>query len=288
LIEALSHTFKSKETDRQCYFMVKGMLSRLDGEDTVVFSYTSMDAFPPPIIPTSIMDLITEWIAEKGARTLVILAVIFILFVISLNWAKVCFQRLSGSVLFPVRGTKAEDIVAGAVGDALEKSDPKYKKVRNAVAESLSVIDDSLPVRNGPELAGLPSYRIIRAGVGAFLDSGTSNADIQAALENQLAVELKDLRTDCRVDWVWNTGYVEPLVGLFGTVTGLAFAFSSKVADRDTDMYAGIYEALYTTIAGLMSGIVLVLLYNFCDHRFSRVESDLQKLSTELAAQLRR
>ena len=120
------------------------------------------------------------------------------------------------------------------------------------------------------------------------MNSNSTPADVQSTLENQVGIELKELRTNSMVDWIWNTGYVEPLVGLFGTVTGLALAFSAKVADRDSDMYAGIFEALYTTIAGLFAGIILVLMYNACDHRFHRVEGAFQRLASDLATHLRR
>jgi biopolymer transport protein ExbB/TolQ len=150
------------------------------------------------------------------------------------------------------------------------------------------MVDQFRPSKNGAELKNLPAFRVVKSAVDIFLISGSTLAEIQMALENQVSIELKDLRTESKADWIWNIGYVEPLVGLFGTVTGLALAFSSKVADRDSDMYAGIYEALYTTIAGLATGIVLVLLYNACDHRFNRVEGAFQRLATDLATNLRK
>jgi biopolymer transport protein ExbB/TolQ len=288
-IDDLEYVFEGKESNQQSYFMIKGILTGDDNQDpTIVFSPVSMDIFPRPVIMVTLWQRISDWISEKGLRTLVILAIILFLFIIGIYWAQGCFQRQGNGILFPAKNLQPVDIVKEIIGRLPDKSNPGDAKIVEAVSRSLGNIDRFRPSKNGAELTDLPAYRVIEGAVNIFLNSGSTPADIQSTLENQVGIELKELRTDSKVDWIWNTGYVEPLVGLFGTVTGLALAFSSKVADRDTDMYAGIYEALYTTIAGLAAGIVLVLLYNACDHRFHRVEGAFQRLATDLATHLRR
>lgn len=288
-IDDLEYVFEGKESNQQSYFMIKGILTGDDNQDpTIVFSPVSMDIFPRPVIMVTLWQRISDWISEKGLRTLVILAVILFLFIMGIYWAQSCFQRQGNGILFPAKNLQPVDIVKEIIGRSPDKSNPGDVKIVEAVSRSLGNIDGFRPSKNGAELTDLPAYRVIEGAVNIFLNSGSTPADIQSTLENQVGIELKELRTDSKVDWIWNTGYVEPLVGLFGTVTGLALAFSAKVADRDTDMYAGIYEALYTTIAGLATGIVLVLLYNVCDHRFHRVEGAFQRLATDLATHLRR
>jgi biopolymer transport protein ExbB/TolQ len=284
----LEYVFKDKESNQQSYFLIKGVLKGDDISDsTIVFSAVTMDIFPRWFPTVTLWQKISEWITEKGLRTLVILAVILFIFIVGLYWAKGCFQRQGNGALFPAKDRQPDDIVEKIIGVPPDKSNPDHVKAVDAVRRSLDMIDEFRPSKSGPELTDLPVYRVIKSAVNVFLSSGSTPADIQSTLENHVGIELKELRTDSKADWIWNVGYIEPLVGLFGTVTGLALAFASKAADRDSDMYAGIFEALYTTIAGLFTGIVLVLIYNACDQRFHRVEGAFQRLTTDLTTHLR-
>ncbi len=71
------------------------------------------------------------------------------------------------------------------------------------------------------------------------------------------------------LDAIWNIASIAPMIGLFGTVTGISrsFAeiskFSSDKAQADliATLAKGINEALYTTIWGLSIGILTMLIY---------------------------
>ncbi len=287
----LEYVFEGKEPNQQSYFMIKGVLAGDDINDSmIIFSPVTMDIFPRPVYVVTLWQKIGDWISEKGLRTLTILIVILVLFLVGIYWACRCFQRLSNNVLFPARDVLPVTIVEKIIGKAPDQSNSDHVKIIEAVTRSLGITDEFRPSKSKDDskLEDLPAYRVIEGAVEVFMNSSSTPADVQSTLENQVGIELKELRTNSMVDWIWNTGYVEPLVGLFGTVTGLALAFSAKVADRDSDMYAGIFEALYTTIAGLFTGIVLVLMYNACDHRFHRVEGAFQRLASDLATHLRR
>ena len=289
LTNDLEYVFEGKEANQQCYFLVKGILKGEDGQDSmVVLSPVSMDIFPRPVIAATLWQDIVDWISEKGTRTLIIIAVIIFLFLVGLYWAWGCFQKQGNGVLFPAKSSSVEAIVEKIIGGPPDPGNPDHVQILKAVTRSLDGIDEYRSSKNGVELSELPAYRIIEGAVNTFMAPRSTTDEIQGTLENQMGIELKELRTDSKTDWIWNIGYVEPLVGLFGTVTGLALAFSAKVADRDSDMYAGIYEALYTTIAGLFTGIVLTLIYNACDHRFHRIEGAFQRLATDLATHLRK
>ena len=290
-IDNLEYVFEDKESNQQSYFLIKGVLGGDDIHDsTIVFSPVCMDIFPRPVYIVTLWQRISEWISEKGMRTLTILAGIAFLFIVGLYWTKCCFQKQGNGVLFPAKNVQPEDIVKEIIGKAPDTSNPDHVKIVGAVSRSLGMIDEFRPSKSKDDskLENLPAYRIIEGAVNVFLSSGSTPADIQSTLENQVGVELKELRTDSKVDWIWNVGYVEPLLGLFGTVTGLALAFASKAADHEADMYTGIFEALYTTIAGLFTGILLVLIYNVCDHRFHRVAGAFQRLATDLATHMRK
>jgi len=77
-----------------------------------------------------------------------------------------------------------------------------------------------------------------------------------------------------------------PLVGLFGTVSGLITAFVQMAAARTTDITAlapGIAEALLTTLAGLIVAIPTLIMYHYLAIRVQAVEHQLDKLGHHLA-----
>lgn len=104
---------------------------------------------------------------------------------------------------------------------------------------------------------------------------------IQTRLENDLSVECefrKTLRFKHRfLDWMgnifnldyfWNMSSISPMLGLLGTVVGIADSFN-QIAKNPTmeqgqliqSLSGGINVALYTTIFGLIVGIPMMLFY---------------------------
>ncbi|MCD6167455.1 MotA/TolQ/ExbB proton channel family protein [bacterium] len=114
----------------------------------------------------------------------------------------------------------------------------------------------------------IPTVRIIRAGLANHQANGIrlleSSAEVDRAIENRASAELEQLKRKSRLDWLWNLGTTAPLLGLFGTVTGISVAFEKiAVAERTSVKFlaGGINEALWTTILGLTVGIFLIILY---------------------------
>jgi biopolymer transport protein ExbB len=78
---------------------------------------------------------------------------------------------------------------------------------------------------------------------------------------------------------------VAPLLGIFGTVTGIVQSFDALGAtgvERPAQVTAGIAEALITTIAGLGIAIPSVILYNFFDGLCERAALRIEKYATSL------
>lgn len=72
-----------------------------------------------------------------------------------------------------------------------------------------------------------------------------------------------------------------PLVGLFGTVSGLITAFISMGNARTTDITVlapGIAEALLTTLAGLLVAIPVLVMYHYLSMQVQEVEYQLERL----------
>jgi len=79
---------------------------------------------------------------------------------------------------------------------------------------------------------------------------------------------------------------VAPLIGFLGTVTGMIDAFmeierlSGNV--NATVLAGGIWEALMTTAAGLIVGILTYICYNYFTTRVQRFVFEMESSSTEL------
>ncbi len=79
---------------------------------------------------------------------------------------------------------------------------------------------------------------------------------------------------------------VAPLLGLLGTVTGLIKAFMVIEAKaglvNPTDLARGIWEALITTVAGLVVAIPAYLGYNYIVSRVNGLISDMERAASRM------
>jgi len=80
--------------------------------------------------------------------------------------------------------------------------------------------------------------------------------------------------------WLSTVANLAPMVGFLGTVSGMINAFQAiKIAgDVDPSMVAGgISEALITTAAGLIVGIIIQFCHNFFASRIDSIIADMQE-----------
>jgi biopolymer transport protein ExbB len=79
--------------------------------------------------------------------------------------------------------------------------------------------------------------------------------------------------------------YISPLLGLFGTVSGMIKAFDVISQHTVVDpplLAAGISEALITTFAGLAVAIPAVVMDRYVQSRSDRISLELEKKSIAL------
>ena len=76
-------------------------------------------------------------------------------------------------------------------------------------------------------------------------------------------------------------GEVPPMIGFLGTVSGMIRAFfNMSNAGNNVDislLSSGIYEAMVTTVGGLVVGIIAYFAYNFLVERIDRVADGLDE-----------
>ena len=125
-----------------------------------------------------------------------------------------------------------------------------------------------------------PLARMVDKGLSRL---GRPLSDIQAAIENEGKLEVA--RLEKRVSLVASVASLGPMVGFLGTVTGMVKAFQDMAhAGNNIDisvLATGIYEAMVTTIGGLIVGIICYFLYNVLVTRINKVVLDIEVRATE-------
>jgi len=120
-----------------------------------------------------------------------------------------------------------------------------------------------------------PSSRMVEKGISRL---GRPTADVMSAIENQGNIEISKLEKGLPVLATSASG--APMVGFLGTVTGMVKAFmdmASAGANVDVNILStGIYEALVTTVGGLIVGIIALFAYNYLTTRIKGIVSKLE------------
>ncbi|NOY77793.1 MAG: MotA/TolQ/ExbB proton channel family protein [Calditrichaeota bacterium] len=189
-----------------------------------------------------------------------------------------------------VKGENGEEIIDL---DLLESEYATWWK--NMGKKKIEKIEKDL-TRNG--YMNYPTIRIIQAGLGNHKINGyrwlEASAEVDRAIENRASSELETLKRKSFLDWLWNLGATAPLLGLFGTVTGISVAFAHLATlGPDTThlklvkmLAGGINEALWTTIMGLVTGIVLVILYYFYKNKLDWIFSKWEEIYVQVSEKL--
>src|SRR5262249_14591407 len=130
-----------------------------------------------------------------------------------------------------------------------------------------------------------PVAKILRAGLIKY---GSSRNDIKESMEDVSLFEIPKLEN--RLSALATIAHITPLLGLLGTVTGMASCFhtiqvraASLHPITPGDLAGGIMEALLTTIAGLMIAIPTYVAYNYFVSRINQVVLEMERAGTELA-----
>ncbi|MEK6645104.1 MAG: MotA/TolQ/ExbB proton channel family protein [Candidatus Firestonebacteria bacterium] len=106
---------------------------------------------------------------------------------------------------------------------------------------------------------------------------------MEKSMEAATTIKVKKLEKGLNVFVVLSN--IAPLTGFLGTVSGMINAFKSIATAEEvsTQLVAiGIYEALITTVAGLIIAIVVVSAYNIFIHKIDNFISDTERFSNEM------
>lgn len=120
-----------------------------------------------------------------------------------------------------------------------------------------------------------PYARLIAKGISRI---GRPMNDVLVAIENTGNLEVANLGKG--LPWLATTAAGAPMLGFLGTVIGMVQAFynlASAGSSANIDVLAGgIYEALVTTVAGLIVGVIALFAYNYLVARINGVMTRLE------------
>ena len=125
------------------------------------------------------------------------------------------------------------------------------------------------------------SARMIEKGISRL---GRPINDVQVAIENVGNIEVAKLEKGLTVMATISGG--APMLGFLGTVTGMVRAFyeMANAGSGNIDitlLSGGIYEAMITTVGGLIVGIIAMFAYNYLVMLVDRVVNKMESRTME-------
>lgn len=125
-----------------------------------------------------------------------------------------------------------------------------------------------------------PITRILKHGLERL---GRPIAEIQEAVHSAGKYEAFELEK--RIDLLATIAGVAPMLGFLGTVTGMIRAFQ-EIQNLEGNvnpsvLAGGIWEALLSTAAGLVVGIIAIFFYNLLTGRINRAVHDMERSATD-------
>ena len=117
--------------------------------------------------------------------------------------------------------------------------------------------------------------RVLEKGLKAYTLSTTY---MRQAMDNSAGLEIAKLEKGLPV--LSTIAAVGPMIGFLGTVTGMVQAFWEMAnAGNNIDvslLSGGIYEAMITTVGGLVVGIVSIFAYNYLVALVDKVQNNIE------------
>lgn len=125
-----------------------------------------------------------------------------------------------------------------------------------------------------------PTARMIEKGISRI---GRPMADVTTAIENVGNLEVYKLEKGLPV--LASVAGGAPMLGFLGTVTGMISAFYDMAnAGNNIDitlLSSGIYQAMVTTVAGLIVGIVAYFAYNILVTNVEKVVFNMEAATSD-------
>ncbi|MBQ8593050.1 MAG: MotA/TolQ/ExbB proton channel family protein [Bacteroidaceae bacterium] len=184
--------------------------------------------------------------AVKGGWIMIVLALL------SVVCAYIFFERLSALH----KADKDDPLFMDRIRDYIQSGD-----VKSAI--------------NYCRITNSPAARMIEKGISRM---GRPSSDVQTAIENAGNIEVAKLERHLPVVATIASG--APMIGFLGTVTGMVQAFWEMAnAGNNIDitlLSSGIYQAMITTVGGLIVGIAAMFAYNYLVGKVDNIVNEME------------
>lgn len=155
-----------------------------------------------------------------------------------------------------------------------ERNDPLFmERIRDFIKNN-----DIQAAINYCRVTDTPSSRIVERGISRIHQPAP---EIQAAIENTGNLEVAQLEK--RISILATISGGAPMIGFLGTVIGMVQAFwniSNSGGSLDiSTLSSGIYQAMVTTVGGLIVGIIALFAYNYLVAKVGGVVNELERKS---------
>ena len=126
-----------------------------------------------------------------------------------------------------------------------------------------------------------PSSRMVEKGITRI---GRPMQDVMVAIENVGTLEVAKLEKNLVI--LATIASIAPMIGFLGTVIGMVQVFYNMASTNSgvielSALSEGMYQAMVTTIAGLIVGILCIFAYNFLVSRIDRVVRTMESRTLE-------
>ena len=125
------------------------------------------------------------------------------------------------------------------------------------------------------EKVNSPMSRVLAKGVK---DYKVDTVSVRQALDNNAGLEIAALEKGLPI--LSTIAAIAPMLGFLGTVTGMVQAFwQMSNAGNNIDvslLSSGIYEAMVTTVGGLIVGIIALFAYNYLVMLVDRIQNFME------------
>lgn len=165
----------------------------------------------------------------------------------------------------------------------------RYLTLNKALKEDTSFMDNVKNCIHNSDLQGAKNLCAANnSPIGRMIGKGLSRLgrplnDINQAVENVGKMEVSKLESG--VSMLATISNLAPSIGFLGTVTGMVKAFFDMAnAGNNIDIQllsSGIYEAMVTTVGGLIVGIIASFLYSILVGKINKVVFILETRTNE-------
>lgn len=171
----------------------------------------------------------------------------------------------------------------------------KYRvlgKVKHSHSALVSMLRDQSSIEKISAVVNDESYASpAQAMLKKLVDTNEEDLSLTTQLmESTANMELHKLESG--MGWLSTFAAVAPLIGFLGTVIGMVRVFfnieTQSQSGVDIALLAGgIWEAMLTTIGGLIVGIIAIVFYNDLVQRFEQIAKDLNDQALEYIIKIR-